>query len=270
MALAGCGSSSEEKTGQLLVCNPSVTERCVPVRWDELEPGAVADLRTPTETREQDLRRAPAAGKGKGLRTPPGTRAATLRRATPAPTVDRTAPPAIEPAAPATEQAPPVIELGAPTSTTPAGLKTFAGRYFAVHYPRGWRVETAEVSLGAYLDTTIRSVRDPATYLRVDVTPAGRASGAADHARRVEAYLRPQPGYERLGFSRVTLGGAEAIRWDFTVRESGVLLRKVDVFLADGEGNVIAILTQAPAGVFPQWERLFDRLRGSLAPRAAP
>ena len=145
-------------------------------------------------------------------------------------------------------------------------LPRFVGEYFSIRYPRGWQVETAEVSKGAYLDTTIRHPTSPSTYLRVDVTP-GRGSDPAAHAKEVEGYLLRQETYRRLGLEPARLGGFGALRWDFDVVEAGVRLRKVDVFLTDARRNRIAVLTQAPAGDFQRLAPLFSRLRASLVPR---
>lgn len=148
----------------------------------------------------------------------------------------------------------------------PSALPRFVGEYFSIRYPRGWRVETAEASKGAYLDTTIRHPTSPSTYLRVDVTP-GRGADPAAHAREVEGYLRRQDSYRRIGLEPARLSGSPALRWDFDVVESGVRLRKVDVFLTDGGRNRIAVLTQAPAADFERYAPLFERLRASLVPR---
>jgi hypothetical protein len=101
----------------------------------------------------------------------------------------------------------------------------------------------------------------------VDVTPGGGTDPAV-HAKEVERYLLRQDTYERLGLTRQKLGGLDALRWDFHVVESGVRLRKVDVFLTDGGRNRIAVLTQAPHDDFGRFAELFSRLRASLVPRA--
>lgn len=147
-----------------------------------------------------------------------------------------------------------------------AAMPRFVGEYFSIRYPRGWRVETAETSKGAYLDTTIRHPTSPSTYLRVDVTP-GRGAEPVAHAKEVEGYLLRQDTYRRIGLEPVRLGGFPALRWDFAVVESGVRLRKVDVFLTDGDRNRIAVLTQAPDDAFERYAPLFARLRASLLPR---
>jgi hypothetical protein len=201
-ALAGCLSAGEPQA--LMVCDPSVTDRCVPV--------------------SEGARRTEAA-------------------AAPAPRVE--------------------------VAGARFRLSTFTGKHFSVAYPAGWRVETADAWNGTYLDTTIRSSRSRATYLRVDVIPGLHEADPTVHARRVEAYLRGQPGYAALAF-RPTVLGRRALHWEFTVRESGVLLRKVDVFLTDAAGNGVAILTQAPAAEWNRHAGLFERLRASLVLRTRP
>jgi hypothetical protein len=148
-----------------------------------------------------------------------------------------------------------------------SALPRFVGEYFSIRYPRGWRVETAEAPRGAYLDTTIRHPRDPSTYVRVDVTPE-RGTDPAGHAKEVEGYLLREETYRRIGLAPTRVGGLDALRWDFAVVESGVRLRKVDVFLTDDARNRIAVLTQAPASSFGTYAPLFERLRASLVPRA--
>ena len=158
-------------------------------------------------------------------------------------------------------------EQSRPSSEPRLALRRFVGRHFAIDHPAGWRVETAEAPTGAYLDTTIRSAEDKSVFLRVDVTP-GNGGDPAVHAAEVERYLRPQEGYRRIDFRRSKLGRLNAVYWEFTVVESGVRLRKVDVFLTDARGNRIAVLTQAPAARHEAYTPLLERLRASFAPLA--
>jgi hypothetical protein len=154
-----------------------------------------------------------------------------------------------------------------PASEPQVALSRFVGRHFAIDHPADWRVETAEAPTGRYLDTTIRSAKDKWVYLRVDVTP-GNGGDPAVHAAEVERYLKPQPGYERIQFRRSKLGNVSAVYWEFTVVESGVPLRKVDVFLTDARGDHVAVLTQAPAATHEAYTPLLDRLRASFDPLA--
>jgi hypothetical protein len=133
--LAGCLSAGEPQA--LMVCDPSVADRCVPV--------------------SEGSQRAEASP------------------------------------APAQAPAPRVEVAGARFR-----LSTFTGKHFSVAYPAGWRVETADAWNGTYLDTTIRSSRSPATYLRVDV-----ADGNRDGARvRNRPHDRPDE-LEAAGERRV-------------------------------------------------------------------
>ena len=143
----------------------------------------------------------------------------------------------------------------------------FVGEHFAIDHPAGWRVETAEAPLRSYLDTTIRSRKDRWVLLRVDVTP-GDGGDPAVHAAEVERYLKPQQGYRRIELRRSKLGSLNAVYWEFTVVESGVRLRKVDVFLTDHQGNRVAVLTQTPAAQHEAYTPLLARLRASFVPLA--
>ena len=168
-------------------------------------------------------------------------------------------------AVPHTQRARP--EPARPSSESRVALRRFVGTHFAIDHPVGWRVETAEAPTGAYLDTTIRSASDRWVFLRVDVTP-GHGGDPAAHAAEVERYLKPQQGYRRIDFRRTKLGSSKALYWEFTVVESGVRLRKVDVFLTDADGNRVAVLTQAPAEKHRAYMPLLERLRASFAPLA--
>ena len=154
-----------------------------------------------------------------------------------------------------------------PSSEPRAALRRFVGKHFAIDHPAGWRVETAEAPTGPYLDTTIRSASDRWVFLRVDITP-GTGGDPAAHAAEVEGYLKPQRGYRRIELRRSKLGRFNAVYWEFTVVESGVRLRKVDVFLTDARANRVAVLTQAPASRHEAYTPLLERLRASFVPLA--
>ncbi len=149
---------------------------------------------------------------------------------------------------------------------TAAGYSTFEGAYFAIDYPTEWTVEASEVSRGSYLDTTIRSTRDPNKMLRVDVAPNAPYADPVENARQVETAVAQESGYRELGFGRTTFDGHDAIRWEFLVPEHGVLLRKVDVMFVDAAGDGVAVLTQAPAPVYRFWTGQFARIRASIVP----
>jgi hypothetical protein len=186
-------------------------------------------------------------------------------KAPPAETEVRAAPgPRVQaPSAPAGKRAPRPV-LTKPASTPRPELPRFAGKHFSIDYPHGWRIATAEAPIRTYLDTTILHPDTPWAYVRVDVTPR-RGGTPAAHAASVERHLARQDGYRRVGLATAKLAGLPAVRWEFQVRERGVLLHKVDVFLTDRRGNRIAVLTQAPASAYERHEALFARVRSSFA-----
>ena len=149
---------------------------------------------------------------------------------------------------------------------TAAGYSTLEGAYFAIDYPTEWRVETNEGSRGSYLDTTIRSMRDPNKLLRVDVAPNAPYADPMKNAEPVESAVGREAGYREISFERTTFNGYDAVRWEFLVPEQGVLLHKVDVMFVDDDGDGVAVLTQAPASVYRFWTGQFSRIRGSLVP----
>jgi hypothetical protein len=146
----------------------------------------------------------------------------------------------------------------------PTSTSTYTGTYFGVEYPAGWTVETSEKSKGRYLDTTIRSARDAHKMLRIDVVPGAGLVDSGANAQELESSLAAQPGYRRLSFTATTFQGYEAIRWEFVVREDGVLLRKVDIFFSDTVGDSFAILTQAPAASYRYWAALYANVQDSF------
>jgi hypothetical protein len=154
----------------------------------------------------------------------------------------------------------------APAPPVAPSYSTFTGSYFSIDYPDTWSVESSEASKGGYVDTTIRSLTNPSVMLRVDVTPpsGGAASDASSSANVVERALSSQPGYQELRFASTTFGGYSAVDWEFVVREQNVLLHKRDTFFNDDTGDVVAVLTQAPASQFTQWRYAFAHVRQSL------
>jgi hypothetical protein len=153
----------------------------------------------------------------------------------------------------------------------PTTTSTYTGSYFGIEYPAGWTVETNETTKGGYLDTTIRSARDPNKMLRIDVMPNAGLVDAGRNAQELESSLGAQPGYRRLGFTTTTFQGYDAIRWEFVVRENGVLLHKVDIFFSDTVGDSFAVLTQAPTASYRYWAEFYANVQDSfVAADSAP
>jgi hypothetical protein len=146
----------------------------------------------------------------------------------------------------------------------PSTTTSLVGDYFAIEYPAGWLVEAREVSKGSYVDTTVRSGRDPNKMLRVDVQPDATSVDVESNARQLQVALSSQPGYREVDFSPTDFQGYDAVRWEFYVSEDGVLLHKVDLFFVDDAGNSVAVLTQAPAPSYRYWSGLFDEVRASF------
>ena len=155
-----------------------------------------------------------------------------------------------------------------PTSTPSSqSLQLFSGNYFTISYPSSWAVETAEVWKTSYFDTTIRDPQNSKRLVRVDVGP-GAPPDLDANARPVVTALQRQAGYQQLAYDRITFNGHPALQWEFLVREDGLLLHKVDIFLIDSDGNGFGILTEAPAEQWIIWRPVFERVLGSLLLRA--
>src|SRR5262249_51201296 len=134
-----------------------------------------------------------------------------------------------------------------PPVVLPASLKTYDGNYFSSEYPPDWTLEAADEDKGSYYDTTFRDATNSDIVFGIDVTRDVGTSDPYALAQPVVATLKRQAGYRLLDYSPVRLRGRDALRWEFLVREGDLLLRKVDIFFADGQSNGFGVLTQAPA-----------------------
>jgi len=163
-------------------------------------------------------------------------------------------------AAPTTTQAP-------PTTTTPGpGTTSYDGQAFSFAYPSTWQIQDAEKPVSYGTDTTFVSPSDSTTLLRVDVTPHISASTPQSAAAPVITALETQPGYQQLDMSPETFDGFPALHWEFLVQESGVLLHKEDVSFIDTDNDTaVGVLTQAPAGEYPDLTDSFAQLRNTLS-----
>ena len=146
--------------------------------------------------------------------------------------------------------------------------KTFTGQVFTIQYPSGWNIKSNEQQHSWGTDTTIVSPSDANTYLRVDVTPNTSASSPRESAQAVITQLEKDPGYQQIDLSTETLAGVEALHWEFNVEESGVMLRKEDVFLQRNRTSV-AVLTQAPSAKYETLRSQFTALRNSFSMNSA-
>lgn len=156
-------------------------------------------------------------------------------------------------------------------------LQTFEGDWFRVEYPSSWAVDTADLPTAGefqdYFDTSIRRQGDPNLLIRIDALPNTPARTPRELAMPVVEDVRQRPGYEELRLEPTEFatrsGRYGAMRWEFRQRspDTGVPLQKTDILFLDGSDGY-AVLTQAPASTYPDWEPIFDRVRRSI--RLAP
>jgi hypothetical protein len=149
-----------------------------------------------------------------------------------------------------------------PANVTGASSGLFTGRSLSVRYPRGWRVLSAEVNKGSYIDTTISDPSEPSWLLRIDESPGHNSPTPEYAAAPVLKMLRSAPGYRQLDLSDVLFLHRPALRWEFVVEQGGVLLHKVDIFFTDANGNDWGVLFQAPAS---EWANADPRFHASVA-----
>jgi len=147
-------------------------------------------------------------------------------------------------------------------------LVAFEGTYASIDYPTSFTVATNEESKGSYVDTTIVSRVNPLLMIRLDVLPTSDTTPDTN-AARVRHALASQTGYRELQYAHTTFDRYGAIRWEFLVSEHGVLLHKVDMFFIDDNAEEVAILTQAPASIYPRWSSAFSRIRASFSEGAS-
>jgi hypothetical protein len=162
------------------------------------------------------------------------------------------------------EAAPPTPAPEPEPKTESSDYTTFHGEYFEIAHPVDWYIDTAEVSKGSYLDTTIRDPADQDRMLRVDVTLDASTDDPVREAAPVVAALRRQSGYREIAYERTSFGDYDALYWEFEVIESGRLLHKVDLIFIDEYDQGVAILTQAPADEWAEWASSFAEIRDSL------
>ena len=139
------------------------------------------------------------------------------------------------------------------SGTGSATVTSYTGSDFSILYPRGFTVTAAERNMGSYYDTTIR---DGDYLIRIDETPTG-TNNPDQSAAPVINQLRREAGYREIALDHITFNGHNALRWEFEVPESGVLLHKVDIFFTGNRGSDWGLLVQAPA---TDWNRVAPAL----------
>ena len=106
---------------------------------------------------------------------------------------------------------------------------------YSADYPADWQVLSDDVDKGAYTETRFQSPDGAATVL-IDRTPGAPLDPAAA-AQEVESATAKTPGYRRVEFEPVELGGRPGFKWVFDL-PSG---RRVDYFTTVG-GTSFAVL----------------------------
>lgn len=176
----------------------------------------------------------------------------------------QTAPQPIPAASCATSTIPSVAQ-SPPSGSLAAGANTYTGQAFSIQYPAGWNIKNAEKQERYGSDTTIVSPSDSNTLIRVDVTPHVSATDPQSAAQPVINTISQEPNYQQIDLSSDTFNGYPALHWEFTVTESGISLHKEDEFFIDGNGDAVAVLTQAPADAYPGLSSDLATLRQTLA-----
>jgi hypothetical protein len=142
--------------------------------------------------------------------------------------------PSAQPTAPS--KPPPQV---AATPQRPSGNATFRSGTYTVDYPTGWTILEHDVDKGAYTETKMQSPDGSAAIL-IDRTPGPPLDPAAE-AQGVEVETAKTPGYQRLKFHAVTIGGRIVWEWVFDL-PSG---RRYDYFTNQGGGR-FAVLGTGP------------------------
>ncbi|MEA2411333.1 MAG: hypothetical protein QOC77_1894, partial [Thermoleophilaceae bacterium] len=125
-----------------------------------------------------------------------------------------------------------------PTDTTPttpqpqpSTTATYLAPTYTADYPAGWAIVSDYADMGAYAETKMQSP-DGAAALLIDRTP-GSPQDPGLEAQGVETQTAKTPGYSRVAFAPVTLGGKAGWKWVFDL-PSG---RRVDYFTNAGGGR---------------------------------
>jgi S1-C subfamily serine protease len=146
------------------------------------------------------------------------------------------------------------------SNSSSSKIERYNGRDFSILYPKGFIVTAAEQNRGMYYDTTIE---DGDYLIRVDESPNGTGNPDAAAAPVLKA-LRREAGYQEISIDHITFDGHDALRWEFEVPQSGVLLHKVDIFFTGNRGGDWGLLVQAPASEWSQVESALSILQSSF------
>jgi hypothetical protein len=144
-----------------------------------------------------------------------------IRQPAAAPSAQPTTPAGTTPTTPTPTTAPP---------STPS-TATYRAPTYSADYPADWTIVSKNADKGAYTETKMQSPDGTAAVL-IDRTP-GDAQDPQLEAQGVESQTAKTPGYSRVSFGPVTLGGKAGWKWVFDL-PSG---RRVDYFTNVGGGR---------------------------------
>jgi hypothetical protein len=98
---------------------------------------------------------------------------------------------------------------------TGAHTARYDGGSYSLAYPAGWSVAKSNQPIANYAETMLQS-RSAAAKVTIDHT-AGEITDPAVKAAQVEAATSRTPGYNRVAFRPLTIGGRSAFEWVFTL-----------------------------------------------------
>jgi hypothetical protein len=90
-----------------------------------------------------------------------------------------------------------------------------SGGSYSLAYPAGWSVAKRNQPIANYAETMLQS-RDAGAKITIDHT-AGEITDPAAKAAQVESATSRTPGYRRVAFRPLTIGGRSGFEWVFTL-----------------------------------------------------
>jgi hypothetical protein len=119
-----------------------------------------------------------------------------------------------------------------PVEQPPTGdTSVYSAATYSADYPAGWSILEDDASKGKYTETKIESP-DGGAAVVIDRTP-GNAQDPQTEAEGVERSTARTPGYSRVAFAPIDLGGRPGFEWVFDLPAG----RRVDFFTNTGGGR---------------------------------
>ncbi|MCE5237171.1 serine/threonine protein kinase [bacterium] len=160
------------------------------------------------------------------------------------------------------EQSPPPPPPPPPGDGDGAALERYYGDGFSILKPSGWTDSTSRT--GGQGVTELQGSSD---QVRVKVDwQSWRDSDIGAYPRSQDAKWRQgSKFYECISMEPSTLGGNEALRWEFLRDVDGVRMHTIDVFANCGSRGY-AVWCRAPADEWDQWGGTFEQIINSFRP----